>query len=127
MLVRGPFTLEKAETVCQWYYRIGFFGLPWLWGLLYIFFRHYQHESDAIRWYVERAKLYSLSGAAVFLAVTLGLLLLLPASSALWVIAPFQDTFQWGIFAANMSANASSDVDSSSSASSSGMAVSLFA
>lgn len=116
MLVRGPFTLEKAENVCQWYYRIGFLGLPWLWGLLYIFFSHYQHESEIIRWYVEHAKLYSLVGAAVFLAVSLALLLLLPTASSLWVIAPFQDTFQWGVFAANMSANASSAEGSSSSA-----------
>jgi presenilin enhancer 2 len=115
MLVRGAFTLEKAETVCRWYFRLGFLGLPWLWGVLYLFFSHYQHESEAVCWYVGHARLYSLCGAVVFVAVTLGLLVLLPASSPLWVIAPYQDTFQWGLFAANMSANASSGTNSSSS------------
>ncbi|KPI89489.1 hypothetical protein ABL78_1365 [Leptomonas seymouri] len=115
MLARGPFTLEKAETVCRWYYRIGFFGLPWLWGLLYIFFSNYQRESETICWYVARAKLYGLSGATAFLILTLGMLLFLPASSSLWVIAPFQSTFQWGMFAANMSDHAAGGGDSHNS------------
>ena len=115
MLVRGPFTLEKAETVCRWYYRIGFFGLPWMWGAMYIFFSHYQHESETIRWYVERAKLLSLSGGAVFVVMSAALLFLLPATSSLWVIAPFQETFQWGIFADNMSANITDEITTSSS------------
>ncbi|KAK7201396.1 hypothetical protein NESM_000202100 [Novymonas esmeraldas] len=119
MLVRGPFTLEKAEEVCQWYYRIGFLGLPWLWGLLWLLFRHYENESEAIRWYVARARRNSLAGGAVFVAVSVLLLFALPPSSALWVIAPFQDTFQWGFFAANMSATSGDGASSSGSGSSS--------
>ncbi|CAJ1035355.1 Presenilin enhancer-2 subunit of gamma secretase, putative [Leishmania guyanensis] len=103
MLVRGPFTLEKAESACQWYYRIGFFGLPWLWGLLWLFFRHYKDESETIRWYVKRARRYSIAGCVVFVVMSIVLLFAIPPTSALWVIAPFQDTFQWGYFAVNTS------------------------
>ncbi|KAG5469485.1 hypothetical protein LSCM1_02706 [Leishmania martiniquensis] len=115
MLVRGPFTLERAECVCQWYFRIGFFGLPWLWGLLWLLFRHYEDESDMIRWYVERAKRYSIAGGAVFAIVSAVLLFALPPTSVLWVIAPFQDTFQWGYFAVNKSGTADAANASSSS------------
>lgn len=117
MLIRGPFTVEKAETACRWYYRAGFLGLPWMWGILFLFFRHYQNESETIEWYVQRAKRYALAGAVVFVAISLALLGLLPPSSPLWVIAPFQDTFQWGIFATNFSAHNSSAASESSSGS----------
>lgn len=119
MLVRGPFTVEKAERVCQWYYRVGFLGLPWLWGLLWLLFRHYEQESEPIRWYVARVRQYSLAGAAAFITASLVLLFALPPSSPLWVIAPFQDTFQWGFFAANASEQGNSGANSSSGDSSS--------
>ncbi|KAG5493631.1 hypothetical protein JIQ42_02004 [Leishmania sp. Namibia] len=106
MLVRGAFTLDKAERVCRWYYRIGFFGLPWLWGLLWLLFRHYKDESEMIHWYVERAKCYSIAGGVVFVVMSLVLLFAIPPTSTLWVIAPFQDTFQWGYFAVNQSETA---------------------
>ncbi|CBZ30006.1 conserved hypothetical protein [Leishmania mexicana MHOM/GT/2001/U1103] len=114
MLVRGAFTLGKAENACQWYYRIGFFGLPWLWAVLWLFFRHYEDESELIRWYVERARRYSILGGAVFVIVSVAFLFVIPPTSPIWVIAPFQDTFQWGYFAVNASEVAGAQNTSSS-------------
>ncbi|KAG5495174.1 hypothetical protein JKF63_02229 [Porcisia hertigi] len=115
MLVRGPVTLQKVESTCRWYYRLGFLGLPWLWGLVWILFRHYERESETVHWYVRRAKRISIAGGALLVMMSFASLFVIPTDSSLWVIAPFQDTFQWGYFAANMSevadeANASSRI-----------------
>lgn len=105
MLIRSPLTTEKAETICSWYYRFGFMGLPWLWCLNWLFFRHYADGNETIRWYVRQSKYMSLLGGLLFVLITALLLFILPSSSRLWIIRPFYDGYQWGYFTKNQTKN----------------------
>lgn len=48
MLTAGPLEGEKLINVCRAYFLGGFVGLPWLWGVIWLYFRHYLEEEDSI-------------------------------------------------------------------------------
>lgn len=46
MLTSTPLQDDKAVKVCRAYFYVGFLFLPWLWGMGWIFFRHFLEEDQ---------------------------------------------------------------------------------
>jgi len=90
MLAGGPLTVEKAERICWWYLVLGFLGLPWLWGMSWMYFRRYAGESDHIRRYTDYSLKLSIVGVIVIVILSVSLNQWLPDDSSLWILPPSQ-------------------------------------
>ncbi|CCW60882.1 unnamed protein product [Phytomonas sp. EM1] len=100
MLATGQLTVDKAEQICKWYFRIGFCCMPWMWVALWFFFSHHQSHSDTIAWYVSMSFRLFIGSGIFYVCFYISLLLLVPATSKIWIIPPFTGEWQPGYFAA---------------------------
>ncbi|KAH9593099.1 Gamma-secretase aspartyl protease complex [Trypanosoma melophagium] len=99
MFAGKQLTLTEAERLCRWYFRAGFAGLPLLWFLVWITFRHRADASEAIAWYTGTALWLSIIAGLLLIVWYVAALLLLPRSSSLFVIPPFTGVWQSGYYA----------------------------
>ncbi|ORC91558.1 uncharacterized protein TM35_000051540 [Trypanosoma theileri] len=99
MFASKPLTVAEAERVCRWYFRAGFAGLPLLWFAVWLSFRRRAESSAVIAWYTTTSLWLSIIAGLLLIAWYVGALLLLPRSSALFVIPPFSDVWQSGYYA----------------------------
>lgn len=98
MLTQETLTVEKAERLCRYYYYAGFCGLPWLWVVMWLFFRHHVEHSESIRWYVIMSLRLGIVGMLAIVLLYAIPFFALPSSSSLWVIAPGIKKWQPGHF-----------------------------
>ncbi|CCW71469.1 unnamed protein product [Phytomonas sp. Hart1] len=99
MLATEQLTIDKAERVCKWYFRIGFCFMPWMWAALWYFFSLHQSQSNVIAWYVRMSFRLFIFNCLFYVFIYFAFLLLVPSTSKFWIIPPFTGQWQPGYFA----------------------------
>ena len=97
MFAGEALTLEKAENISRWYFRVGFL-CPMLWLVNALTFGRYSSQSSVIHFNVSVSALLFLVSVLLFFIWYAVAFHFLPKAN-IWVIFPGQSSPQNGLFA----------------------------